>query len=183
MFNEKTVIPSIRQLKYLDDALKSQSPFILLSDVHIGNLGQLTKRCHEHNKKVLVHIDLVEGLTKDAKGVKWLKDLFKVDGVISPNQRVLQQARKIGLIAIYRIFLLDSRSFEQSLSALNGSQFDAVEVLPGPFATQYIKRIREVLPHKPLLAGGFIDQKEQLDSVFAAGFLAVTTSQPSLWLY
>ncbi|MBK5441644.1 glycerol-3-phosphate responsive antiterminator [Peribacillus butanolivorans] len=181
MFSDKTVIPSTRQLKDLDSALSSKSEYVLLSEAHIGNLKELTKRCHQAGKKVLVHLDLIEGLTKDAKGVKWLKEMFKVDGVISPNQRVLNTAMKLDLLAIYRVFLLDSRSLEQALKSLENINFDGVEVLPGPFAIHYVNQIQSIIPNTHLLAGGFLDSKVKIETVFRAGFSAVTTSQKELW--
>ena len=181
MFSHKTIIPSIRQLKDLDIALSSESEYIFLSEVHIGNLKELTNCCHEAGKKVIVHLDLVEGLTKDTKGVKWLKELFKVDGVISPNQRVLNTALKLDLITIYRIFLFDSRSLEQSFKSLTNTHFNGVEILPGPFAIHFVEQIQAIIPNSSLLAGGFLDTKEKIDKVLCAGFTAVTTSQRELW--
>lgn len=181
MFSHKTVIPSIRHLKDLEDALSSRSEYVLLSEVHIGNLKELTKRCHQVGKKVLVHLDLIEGLTKDAKGVKWLKEMFRVDGVISPNQRVLNAAMKLDLLAIHRVFLLDSRSLDQALKSLENTNFDGVEILPGPFAIHYINHIQSIIPNTYLLAGGFLDSKVKIEAVFRAGFSAVTTSQKEQW--
>ncbi|KOO48612.1 glycerol-3-phosphate responsive antiterminator [Priestia koreensis] len=181
MFSNQTIIPSIRKLKDMDKALSSQSDYVLLSEAHIGNLKMLTDRCHQAGKKVLVHVDLIEGLSKDIKGIKWLKELFKVDGVISPNKRLLNAARKLDLLAIYRVFLLDSRSLEQSLHSIADAQFDAVEILPGPFATHFVSQIQEAIPNTSLLAGGFLNSREQIDRVFQAGFKAVTTSAKEVW--
>lgn len=181
ILGQNTIIPSIRKLKYLDDALKSDSPFILLSDVHIGNLKSLTKKCHEENKKVIVHLDLVEGLTKDTKGVKILKELFEVDGVISPNQRIVNAAKKIELLSIYRLFLLDSRSFESGMKSLEKCHLDGIEMLPAPFAVHFVNAIKKAAPGVPLLAGGFIDTPETIKQVFNAGFHALTTSKSELW--
>ncbi|GAA0437478.1 MAG: glycerol-3-phosphate responsive antiterminator [Bacillota bacterium] len=181
MFSQKTVIPSIRQLKDLQSALSSKSTYIFLSEVHIGNLKELTNRCHQAGKKVIVHLDLVEGLTKDTKGVKWLKEMFKVDGVISPNQRVLNAASKMGMLTIYRIFLFDSRSLDQSLKSLKNTHFDGVEILPGPFAIHFVERIQSIVPEASLLAGGFLDTKDKINKILHGGFVAVTTSNRELW--
>lgn len=181
MFDQKMVIPSIRNLKDLEKALYSGSEYLLLSEVHIGNLQDLTKKCHQLNKKVLVHLDLIEGLAKDAKGVKWLKEMYKVDGVISPNIRILNSAKKMGLICIYRVFLLDSRSLDQALTSLKHLDLDGVEVLPGIFAINFIEEFLNVNTKIPLLAGGFLNTQQKIDCVFEAGFNAVTTSNKELW--
>ncbi|WHY71950.1 glycerol-3-phosphate responsive antiterminator [Fictibacillus enclensis] len=177
---ENTVIPSVRDLKQLRIALKSVSPIILLSETHIGNLQSLTRKCHESNKKVIVHLDLVGGLNKDPIGLKMLRDLFKVDGIISPNVKIINQAKDLGLFSIHRLFLLDSRSLETGLKSTNGSQLDAIEVLPGPFAKHFIEQIK-TFKKAPVLAGGFISTKEDVAELFNAGFHGITTSSSDLW--
>ncbi len=45
------VIPSVKDLKYLSDALKSPHKYIALTNAHIGNLKNLVDLCHQANKK------------------------------------------------------------------------------------------------------------------------------------
>lgn len=176
-----SIIPSIRHLKDLDKALQSPGKYVLLSDVHIGNLEVLVKKCHKENRKVLVHLDLVDGLTKDAKGVKFLKEIFQVDGIISPNKRIATYAKKLGLKAFYRLFLLDSKSLENGLQSIQKCHYDGIEMLPGPFAIQVIDKVRDLVPNTPLLAGGFIEDEETVEQLFTAGFQGITTSKQELW--
>lgn len=48
------VIPSVKDLKYLSDALKSPHKYIVLTNAHIGNLKNLVDLCHQSNKKSLL---------------------------------------------------------------------------------------------------------------------------------
>ena len=44
-FDGPTIIPSVRRLKDLELAVQGRSDFVLLSEVHIGNLEPLATRC------------------------------------------------------------------------------------------------------------------------------------------
>ncbi|WP_243125403.1 MULTISPECIES: glycerol-3-phosphate responsive antiterminator [Clostridium] len=180
IFDKFKIIPSIRRLKELNVALNSKPDILLLSEVHIGNLPALTSMCHEKNKLVLVNIDMIGGISGDQMGIKLLKDLFKVDGVMSASTMKVNIAKSLGLYTIQRFFLIDSRSYETSLKSLKTSKVDAIEVLPAPMAPHFVKEIRNV-KDIPLLAGGFIKDKDTLNSIREAGFDGVTTSERNLW--
>lgn len=180
LFNRFIIIPSIRRLKDVDYALNCASNIVLLSEVHIGNLQYLTKQCHERNKIVFVNIDLVGGLAADQMGIKLLKDLFKVDGVVSSNTMSINLSKSIGLHTIQRFFLIDSRGFDSGLKALKATRSDAIEVLPGLFSFDFkddIKAVRDV----PIITGGFIKEKSVIDKAYKAGFIGVSTSDKNLW--
>lgn len=180
LFDSFTIIPSVRKVKDIECALQSVSNMVLLSEVHIGNLQSLVKRCHSSNKMVLVNIDLVGGLATDQIGIKLLKDLFKVDGVVTSNTMNINISKSIGLYTIQRFFLIDSRGFDSGLKALKTTRSDAIEVLPGPLSIKFYKEITAVR-NVPLIAGGFIKDKPIISEIYKAGFKGVTTSQKELW--
>lgn len=180
MFKRFTIIPSVRDLRNFEIALKSVSNVIFLSEVHLGNLKSLIKKCHDNNKIALVNIDLVGGLATDQMGIKLLKNLFKVDGIISSNSTNVNMAKMIGLYAIQRFFLIDSRGLESGLKALKNSKCDAIEVLPGLISTNFKDKIAKVR-NVPLLGGGFITERSNVIEVYKAGFVGVTTSEKKLW--
>lgn len=180
MFEDFTIIPSVRDLKNFDSALKSVSKVILLSEVHVGNLKLLVKRCHDNNKTALVNIDLVGGLATDKIGIKLLKNLFKVDGIISSNSINVNIAKMLGLYAIQRFFLIDSRGLDSGLRALKNTRSDAIEVLPGLLSTRFKEEIIKVR-NVPLLGGGFISDKSTVLEIYKAGFVGLTTSNKDLW--
>ncbi len=115
MISNNTIIPSIRKYKYFEKALSCQSEYVLLSEANIGNLQSLIGKCHQSGKKVLVHLELLGGFKPDQAGINLLKNYYKVDGVISSNLSALRYAKKEGLLTVYRVLLIDSRSLDQSL--------------------------------------------------------------------
>jgi glycerol uptake operon antiterminator len=180
MFKEFTIIPSVRNLKNFDSALASISKVILLSEVHVGSLRSLVKRCHDNDKIALVNMDLVGGLATDKIGIKLLKNLFRVNGIISSNSINVNMAKMTALYAIQRFFLIDSRGLDSGLRALENTRSDAIEVLPGPLATRFKEKITKVR-NVPLLGGGFITDKCTVSEIYKSGFMGLTTSKKDLW--
>lgn len=179
----KTIIPSVRDFKYFDRALESQSDWVLLSESDIGNLQSFVAKCHNRNKKVLVHLELLGGFKSDSTGIAILKKLYQVDGVISSNFNALHQARKQGLITIYRVLLIDSRALDNSIEFVTNNSIDAIELLPAEYACICYDRLtRKIDPRKThFIAGGFVNRKYIAEKVFYTGFDGLTTSEPSLW--
>lgn len=129
---------------------------------------------------VFVHIDMIHGFSKDPEGIRLLKDLAEPTGVISTHPSVVTAAHKVGLMAIERIFLLDSSSVESGLRNVMRSQPDAVEVLPGILPAQI-----EILASKiavPLIAGGLITTVEQVAEAIKSGAHGISTSSERLFI-
>ncbi|PWF26490.1 glycerol-3-phosphate responsive antiterminator [Ancrocorticia populi] len=180
-FDSPTVIPSVRKLKDLELALQGPSDFVLLSEVHIGNLEPLAARCAQAGKKVLVHADLIGGFKADRDGIKLLRNMFHVDGVLSQSAHVVSAAKKAKLLAIQRVFIMDSRSLDRSLAALGEARPDGIEVLPGALATHYYTLFDQWADQCALIAGGMVRSREEAEELFDTGYEAITASTSDLW--
>jgi glycerol uptake operon antiterminator len=180
IFKSFIIIPSVLKLENFDAALNSKSGIVLLTDVNIGNLQPLVSRCHQKNKLAFVNIDLVGGLSNDQIGIRLLKNLFKVDGITSSNSANVNFSKSIGLYAVQRFFLIDSRSLRSGLNVLKATKSDAIEILPGPLAIKFKDLIKEV-KDVHLIGGGFIEDKDSVIKIYHAGFSGVTTSNRYLW--
>lgn len=183
MFLNNTIIPSIRKYKNFDKALSSASEYVLLSEANIGNLQSLIGKCHQGGKKVLIHLDLLGGFKPDPAGINLLKTYYKVDGVISSNLSALRHAKKEGLLTIFRVLLIDSRSLDQSIEIVKHNPPDAIEILPAEYACQCLPLISRNLKGFDVvfIAGGFVKRQYLVDKIFHAGFKGITTSEPGLW--
>ncbi|MCF2705876.1 glycerol-3-phosphate responsive antiterminator [Arcanobacterium haemolyticum] len=178
---ERTVIPSVRRLKDLDAALDAPAPCVLFTNVHIGNLADLARRVQERGKSVLVHADMIGGFRADREGIKLLRNMFRVDGILSQNSQVVTLAQKSGMWAVQRIFLMDSRSLEKGVQILREIQPHGIEVLPGALAAKYADVFRPWRSSGTLIAGGFITERTEVDELFGCGYQAITVSSPALW--
>lgn len=181
MGSSRTVIPSVRELKELDRALASPSPSILLTNTHIGNLAALSTRVRDSGKKVLVHADLIGGFRPDRDGLKLLRNMYRIDGVLSQNAQVVATSQKIGLWAVQRVFMMDSRSLERGLQILGESAPDGIEILPGTLALRYWDKFAPYARRSRLIAGGMITTRDDVVALFDRGYHAITASSPELW--
>lgn len=172
------IIPAVRNLKDFEKALRSQHDWIAILEVRLGQIQALVEYARKANKKVMVHIDLILGLKADEYGVEFLVNHIKPDGVISTRSSVVTLAKKKKMLAIQRIFLLDSLSLEHHI--LSGRfRPDFIELLPGKLP-EIIKEIQHQTTI-PIIAGGLISTKEDIEAALAAGAVAVSTSAVELW--
>ncbi len=181
MLLEKTVIPSVRELKFLPLACKSDSPVILLSNTDIGNLAHQIKVVHKYKKQAFVHLELVGGFAPDTKGLKLLKNMYHIDGVFTTNIQAGNVAKNLDLTVVYRFFLIDSRSLNRTRDILKKNNFDAIEVLPAYCAVQEFENLQLLGNKEQFIAGGFIKSPAMIEQVFNVGISGVTTSDTDLW--
>jgi glycerol uptake operon antiterminator len=104
---------------------------------------------------------------------------LNVDGIISSKPKVIEVCKKRNILGIYRFFIKDSISLEQSIDIGSRLKPDYVEILPGA-CYGLISYIKAHL-HCNVLMGGLIEGEEQVKACFDAGALAITTSNQDLW--
>ncbi|NUU60184.1 glycerol-3-phosphate responsive antiterminator [Paenibacillus agri] len=174
----QTVLPAIRKMKHLEKLLQSSYEYIVLLESHIGQLKDIVNLAKSHRKKLLLHVDLVEGLKNDEAAADFLCQSIKPAGLISTRANVILKARQNGLLAVQRVFLLDSSALDKSYALLERTQPDYIEVLPGVIPG-LIAEVRE-RTGIPIFAGGLIRTVDDVEKALAAGATAVTTSQMDL---
>ncbi|MGQ7280197.1 MULTISPECIES: glycerol-3-phosphate responsive antiterminator [Brevibacillus] len=179
MLGSQTILPAIRHMKEFERVLESRYDTIILLESHICQLKSIADLARRHGKKLWLHADLVQGLKNDEHGALFLCQEIKPAGVISTRSQVITTAKKKGLVTVQRLFLLDSGALETSYKILEQTKPDFVEVLPGVMP-HIITEIREQI-RIPIIVGGFIRTREEIESALAAGAIAVTTSDRNLW--
>lgn len=179
MLSEQKVIPSINNMKNYELFLKSSLEYCFIMDFHISVLEKIIKIGHDHHKKVIVHMDLINGLSSDDFGCEYILQNYHADGVISTKRKVLETAIKNKAIAIQRLFLIDSKSFEKGIKIANDITPDYLEILPA-LAYPALRRVKRST-NIPLIGGGLIADKEDIDVCLEQGMLAVSISDYKLW--
>ena len=174
------IIPSVRDIRYLDKAIHGKEEWLLLSCAHIGNLQELVQRCHLANKKVIINPELVGGLGDDRTAFALMRKMFKVDGVMSGSNTKLLMAKKEGMHTIRRISLEDSLAVDRVLETIKETKSDIIELRPSYYANKFIEAFRKK-GERGYIAGGFVDNKDMIEDLKKSGFLGVTTSDPKLW--
>nr|WP_307190226.1 glycerol-3-phosphate responsive antiterminator [Geomicrobium sp. JCM 19039] len=90
-----------------------------------------------------------------------------------------QNSQEKWLLAIQRVFLLDTLALHTSYQTTRTVEPDVLEVLPG-ILPDYIQKVRTDTSID-VIAGGLISTHEDVASAIRAGAKAVTTSRKDLW--
>jgi glycerol uptake operon antiterminator len=173
------VLPAVSNFKALKVFLQSDIEYCILMDFQLAELEDIVKELKSHHKKVLIHIDLIKGLTANEFGAIYLIQKLKIDGIISTKYQALLLAKKRNIIAIQRIFLKDSLSLDKSLDVVNKVHPDYLEILPAIsniILETVIKRT-----NLKVFCGGLIQNKAQVDECLQNGATGITTSKTELW--
>lgn len=173
------VVAAVKDGQGLELALSSNCKVLFLLFGSLPDIHALVARGKEAGKFVVVHLDLVEGLSPRDAAVDYLAKETQCDGIITTRPQVARRAKALGLIAIQRFFLLDSMAVESMLKQLEQDCCDLIEVLPG--CMPKVLRGLSARCRKPLVAGGLIRDKEDVTGALSAGAVAVSTSCAQAW--
>ncbi len=178
-FNGEKIIPVIRNMKNFESAMKSDSHYVILLDSHVSQLRGISDYIKKTRKKLIIHVDLIQGLKNDEYATQFLIQEIKPIGLISTRAEVIITAKKKGLLTIQRLFLLDSNALEKNYRYIEKTKPDYIEVIPGVIPHM----ITEVFEKTgiPILAGGLIRTEIEIKKALKAGAVAITTSNSDLW--
>lgn len=176
---ENPIIAAIRHEADMQQAVNTDVAAIFLLQADIFNISSLVATAKEKQKMVFVHMDFLEGIGKDHKAVEYLAKVVRPDGIISTKTNHISLAKEHGMYSIQRYFLIDSQSYEMMLKSVNSNHPDMIEVMPAVIAN-VLKRITAQLPC-PVIAGGLVDDKNDIIQALANGALGVSTGKKDLW--
>lgn len=173
------VIAAVKSPEGLAQALDSDVSVLFLLYGDILTIRDTVARVREAGKRVFVHLDLIEGLSNREISADFIARSTAADGVISTRPALTRRARELGLVAIQRIFLLDSMALKNVERHFSQESADLVEVLPGLMP----KIIRQLCrtTGRPIIAGGLITDKEDVTGALGAGAVAVSSTNPAVW--
>ena len=174
------VIPAIREKKNLLRIPKGAPRCVFLLESSLLDIAKTAAEVSQAGHLTFIHVDLVEGLKVDHAGLRWLMDNVKPHGIISTHRGALENARKLGLLRILRIFMLDSEAVEKGKALAAALEPDFVELLPGIavpiFSDATLSGFRP-----PLIAGGLVADLREIHAILSRGACGVSTSQSILW--
>ena len=174
------VIPAVRGP---DDALRAA-----LSGAHAavfvlgGDIFRVLEKVEEVGGRgrpaVCVNVDMVGGISADASGLRFLAG--RVEGIISTHRHVIERAKGLGLVAIQRLFAIDSGAVERGTRLIGRADPHCVEILPA-LALPEVLALYPGLLERPVLAGGLLKSEDDVATLLAAGASGVSTSYKELW--
>lgn len=173
--------PIIAAVKSEEDffaAIASEVQTVFLLSANILTVEDFSAKSHASGKLLFVHMDFVDGLSKDAAGVRYLATK-NIDGIISTRSNIISAAADCGISSVQRFFMIDSRSVDTALETLRASKADMVEIMPA-IAYKSIGKIKANI-NIPIIAGGLIEHKEEVFQALNAGAAMISTGKKDLW--
>src|SRR5690625_2447673 len=125
-------------------------------------------------------MDLIKGLKRDESSIKFLAEQIGIDGIVTTHANLIRVAKNYNLLAIQRVFNLDSASIEQGIRLINNARPDAVEILPGIAVPHIYKHIREKI-NQIIIAAGLIETEEEITHILKNGAQGISSSSSKLW--
>lgn len=178
-FQNQRIIPAAKTISQVDRAFSSPFEYVVLLETHISQLRPLKREAERVGKKLIIHADLINGLKTDNFAADFLCNEIQPDGIISTRSNMIMKAKERGILAIQRVFLIDTIALEKSYSLIEKNAPDYIELLPGIIP----EMIQEVYERTkiPVITGGLIRHAEEIERALDAGAVAVTTSDKKLW--
>ncbi|MBF8982729.1 glycerol-3-phosphate responsive antiterminator [Lutibacter sp. B2] len=173
------IIAAVSDLNKLEAAINSPCEMIFLLGGNIFNLKQIVDRVHEAEMEIYVHLDLVEGFSREGIVLKYIKENINPNGIITTKSNLIKSAKELDLFVIQRLFLLDSLSLDTGIKSIKHTRPDAIEILPGvmPKITKIISKSTNI----PIITGGLIKDKEDVIASLKAGAMGISTTKEEIW--
>ena len=183
LFEAVTHFPIIAAVKNQDgleaclDNDNIQVVFLLYGD--LVTVGENVARIKASGKLVIIHLDFIAGLqcARDVV-VDFVKNNTEADGIVTTHPNCVRRAKELGLYTVLRTFVLDSIALA-NIPKLADNQPDFIEILPGPMP-KVIHKITE-MTDIPVLAGGLIEDKEDVIAALDAGAAGISSTDQDVW--
>lgn len=183
VFREKMeknpVICAVKDINNLEDAINSHAEIVFCLCGNIFNLPDIVEKVKRSGKLIFIHVDLIEGFSRDTMALKYINEKIKPNGIISTKNNILKVAKELGLLTVQRLFIIDSLSIETTVKTSSLINPDAIEIMPGimPRITKQLSNTLSV----PVIVGGLISEKDDIIKATENGALGVSTSSKELW--
>lgn len=173
------ILPAIRNMKDLEKLTKTDYKLCVLLDMHIGHLKSVMDLLKQHSIEAFIHIDLIKGMSHDEFACEYIIQTYNPRGIVSTKSKVIQKAKSLNKLTIFRVFILDSQALNRSIKLIHHNQPDYVEVLPG-IASKIVKVVKDETDAK-IIAGGLINDMDEVNEAINNGASYVTTSDRGIW--
>lgn len=173
------IIAAVKDEKGLKNCLEAADAsvvFVLFGEV--STISNIVKRIKDAGKTVVVHMDLIAGLSARVESVDFIAKYTDADGIISTRIEQIKRAKELSLSTVYRIFVIDSKVLDNVNHHIS-DYADIVEILPG-LMPKVIRRMVKSMP-VPIIAGGLISEKEDVIAALNAGAIAISTTNEGVW--
>ncbi len=177
--NQDRMIASVKTPKSLELFLESDVKVAFLLTGNISVIKKYVELLKKHDRFVFLHLEKIKGISYDKEGLKFIAKFVKPTGIVTTKSSLIQLAKKEGLIAIQRLFLVDTDAVANGLKVVEEIQPDALEVMPA-LIPEMIEKLK-LKTSCPLITGGLIQNQQHIDQALQSGAVAVSTGKNWLW--
>ncbi|MEG1458706.1 MAG: glycerol-3-phosphate responsive antiterminator [Acetivibrio sp.] len=173
------IITAVKDEKGLNRCLESDSRMVFILFGDICNISRIVEKVKNSGRIAVVHLDLLGGLSNKEISVDFMKQHTLADGIITTKPALIKRAKELGLFTVLRIFMIDSLAFQNIEKQGLAVKPDLIEILPGvmPKVIQKICKITRI----PIIAGGLIQDKEDVMNALSAGAVSISTTKEEVW--
>lgn len=174
------IIAAVKTEETFEYALKSKVESIALLKGDICSIGPVIKAGQAAGKKMLLHFDLIEGFGRDEHAIRYIKQVFDPNAIITTKTSLIKTCKQIGLRSILRVFIFDNLSLKSAINNINSTLPDCVEMLPG-ILPSVLKTLLQESKCKTFFVGGLVETVEHVSQALKNGAAAASTSCLELW--
>ena len=164
------IIAAVKNDSELERCLKTDVEVVFTLYGDVCTIPEITKK--------------IKAAGQNEISIDYIRDKTCADGIITTRANLIRHAKERGLAIVLRYFVLDSMAIDNIHKlALQGysSQPDVIEILPGTLVPKVVKRIC-AMSRVPVVAGGLIQDREDVMNMLDNGVIAISTSCPDVWL-
>jgi len=125
----RPVIAGLRESAQVEAAIRRGVGVLFILGEDIFALQESVAKAHAEGRLIFAHVDLIKGVGRDEAGVRFLAKHVGVDGMLTTRSNLVSPARREGLIAVQRLFVLGSESLAAGLPAVGKAAPRFVTVL------------------------------------------------------
>ena len=173
------VIMALKNNRDLEKCLENENKVVFVLYGNIDSIPIIVNKLKARDKIVIVHEDLIEGLSGSYYAASFIKKYTQADGIITTKPSNASYARKLGFFTVLRFFVFDSMGYENMKQSIKDANCDVIEMLPGimPNLIKDIKKRTNI----PVVAGGLITTKEEVMAALNSDAIAISSSNYSVW--
>ena len=115
---KEQVLPANPNIKYLENLTQTDYTVCVLLDMHVGHLKSIMTLLKKHDIEAYIHIDLIKGMAHDEYACEYIIQTYKPKGIVSTKTKVIQKAKSLNVLTIFRVFIIDSQALNRSIQLI-----------------------------------------------------------------
>lgn len=175
------VIPCMDSYEEIFSSYYKDIKTIFFYDVGIFDLIEIKKKNSSAKKKIILHVDSLKGVSTDEEGAQFIKKYLNINIICSSSPKLINCFKKFEFLTIQSIFVMDTKSTKKGIQLINTGKPHLIDIRPGILFPKAASILMKDFSEIPVICSGFINNKEDLESILKNGAKAITTGKKELW--